>query len=100
MQCREEEDQQIVRCQAERQEPDQLFRDPAAQLPLLLADMAAESFKLLPEAFDPGHPAARNVRSKLDLLRRRAEASGDQELNALSEELEARWTSLCAQAKA
>ena len=74
--------------------------DPAAQLPLLLADMAAESFKLLPEAFDPDHPAARNVRSKLDLLRRRAEASGDQELNALSEELEARWTSLCAQAKA
>ena len=70
--------------------------DPSAQLPILLADMAAESFKLLPETFDPAHPAARNVRSKLDLLRRRAKACGDEEAIALSEALEKRWDALCA----
>ena len=69
--------------------------NPAAQLPILLADMAAESFKLLPEAFDAAHPAARNVRSKLDLLRRRAEACGDDTVLALSQELEDRWSALC-----
>ena len=70
--------------------------DPAAQLPILLADMAQESFKLLPEAFDPNHPNARNVRAKLDLLKRWAEKRGDAEALALSEELEARWRQLCA----
>ena len=69
---------------------------PAAQLPILLADMAQESFKLLPEVFDPDHPAARNVRSKLDLLGRRAAESGDAEAIALYEELEKRWSDLCA----
>ena len=68
--------------------------NPAAQMQVLLSDMAAESFKLLPESFDPAHPAARNVRSKLDLLRRRAGQSGDPEALALSEELEARWSAL------
>ena len=70
-------------------------RDPSGQLLLLLADMAAESFKLLPESFDPAHPAARNVRSKLNLLRRRAEAAGCPEALAASAELEERWNKLC-----
>ena len=67
--------------------------DPSSQLLALLADMVAESMKLVPEGAlkDPGHPAARNVESKLALLESRAESSGDPEIIAAAQALRQAW---------
>jgi len=69
-------------------------RSPADQLTLLLADMARESFKLIPASCDAGHPAVRNAHSKLSLFLRRAEASGRAEYAALAEQLRGMWAAL------
>ncbi len=42
--------------------------DASAQLLDLLADMAVESLKLIPEGAEINHPSVENVRSKLDVL--------------------------------
>ena len=63
--------------------------DVSGQLLDLVADMAAESLKLIPEGADSGHPAVKNALSKIDILRRWAESAGDGEYIDLADELAA-----------
>ena len=53
----------------------------------LLADMTAESMKLVPESADMEHPYVKNARSKLEVLR--AWAGGDEAYLAFADSLEA-----------
>ena len=62
--------------------------DVTGQLLDLLADMAAESLKLIPEGADAGHPYVKNSRSKIDVLRNRAKASGNTEYLEFADTLE------------
>lgn len=64
--------------------------DISGQLLDLLADMAMESVKLIPEGADGDHPYVQNALSKFELLKARAEAAGDGEYAALAEEQLAR----------
>lgn len=64
--------------------------DISGQLLDLLADMAMESVKLIPEGADGAHPYVQNALSKFELLKARAEAAGDGEYAALAEEQLAR----------
>ena len=64
--------------------------DISGQLLDLLADMAMESVKLIPEGADAGHPYVQNALSKFELLKARAEMAGDGEYIALAEEQLAR----------
>ena len=50
--------------------------DITPQLHDLLADMAAESLKLIPDGAAADHPAVKNARSKLDLLKTLPEYAG------------------------
>ncbi len=63
--------------------------DVSAQLLDLLADMAAESTKLVPEGAAADHPNVKNVLSKLDLLRTWASAAGSGAYLALADSLAA-----------
>ena len=49
--------------------------DISGQLLDLVADMAAESLKLIPECADGNHPFARNAKSRIDVLRKWASAA-------------------------
>ncbi len=49
--------------------------DISGQLLDLVADMAAESLKLIPEGADGNHPFARNAKSRIDVLRKWASAA-------------------------
>ena len=53
--------------------------DVSGQLADLAADMAAESLKKIPEGAGPDHPYVENALSKIDVLRKWAFASGNQE---------------------
>ena len=64
--------------------------DTSGQLLDLLADMAAESLKLIPEGAAPEHPCVKNARSKLAVLRAWAEAAGTEAYLAFADELEGR----------
>ena len=61
--------------------------DVSGQLLDLLADMAAESVKLIPEGADETHPYARNARSKIAVLKSWAEADGNEAYIAFAESL-------------
>ena len=65
-------------------------RDVSAQLLDLLADMAAESLKLIPEHAYSSHPAVRNVCSKLAVLRSWADALSSPACLSLADSLAAR----------
>jgi len=62
--------------------------DVTRQLVDLVADMAGESLKLVPEGAGAEHPYVKNARSKLDVLRRWADAAGNGTYAALADELE------------
>ena len=64
--------------------------DVSAQLLDLLADMAAESLKLIPEGAGPSHPSVKNVQSKLAVLSSWAEDMGNKEYVLFAEELKNR----------
>ena len=51
--------------------------DVSEQLLDLLADMAAESVKLIPEGADAGHPYVKNAQSKIEVLRSWAAFAGN-----------------------
>lgn len=57
--------------------------DVTGQLTDLLADMAAESGKLIPEGADAVHPKVRNAMSKIAVLRKWASAAGNEAVPAL-----------------
>ena len=59
--------------------------DVSAQLLDLLADMAMESVKLIPEGATGDHPCVQNALSKFELLKARAKAAGNLEYVALAE---------------
>ena len=61
--------------------------DISGQLMDLLADMAAESLKLIPEGTGGDHPYMKNARSKIALLRAWAEENGRPDYTAFAEEL-------------
>lgn len=62
-------------------------QDVSAQLTALLADMAEGSVKLIPNGAGSSHPAVRNARSKLALLRDRARNAGAGQYQAIVDEL-------------
>ena len=62
--------------------------DISEQLMDLLADMAAESVKLIPEGAGADHPNVKNVRSKFSVLRKWAETMGNDAWLKFAEELE------------
>ena len=62
--------------------------DVTGQLLDLLADMAAESLKLIPEGADAGHPYVKNSRSKIDVLREWAKAGGSADYTEFANTLE------------
>ena len=62
--------------------------DTNEQLLDLLADMAAESLKLVPEGADAGHPRVKNAKSKIEVLRAWATAANDEKALAVADELE------------
>ena len=53
----------------------------------LLADMAAESLKLIPEDAGSDHPSVKNARSKIAVLKAWAEETGKKEYALFAEEL-------------
>ena len=59
--------------------------DVSGQLLELIADMAAESLKLIPEGSDADSPRVKNARSKLEVLRKWA--AGDADMLAYADEL-------------
>ena len=59
--------------------------DISGQLMDLLADMAAQSLKLIPEGTGGDHPYMKNARSKIEVLRRWA--AGDTDMLAYADEL-------------
>ena len=61
--------------------------DISAQLMDLLADMAAESLKLIPEDAGSDHPSVKNARSKIAVLKAWAEETGKKEYALFAEEL-------------
>ena len=61
--------------------------DVSAQLMDLLADMAAESLKLIPEGAGTEHPCVKNARSKTAVLKTWAEETGEAEYTLFAEEL-------------
>ena len=63
-------------------------RDVTAQLMDLLADMAMESLKLIPEDADAGHPYVKNAQSKIAVLRDWAAAQADADATRLADTLE------------
>ena len=63
--------------------------DISGQLLDLVADMAAESMRLIPEGADADHPNVKNARSKIDVLRAWASAAGSADLLSFADELEA-----------
>ena len=62
--------------------------DVTGQLLDLLADMAAESLKLIPEGAEAGQPYVKNSISKIDVLRNWAKASGNTEYLEFADILE------------
>ena len=62
--------------------------DISGQLMDLLADMAAESLKLIPEGAGADHPAVKNTRSKIAVLRVWAVETGKTEYIAFADELQ------------
>ncbi len=62
-------------------------KDVNAQLMSLLADMAGESVKLINKKAGRTHPSVLNAKSKIDLLLRRAKASGMKEYVTEAERL-------------
>ena len=60
--------------------------DHSAQLLDLLADMAVESLGKIPEGAGTDHPYVKNAESKFELLKKRAEAAGNEEYVALAED--------------
>ncbi|MBQ3448840.1 MAG: hypothetical protein IJG34_02950, partial [Synergistaceae bacterium] len=58
-----------------------------AQLMSLLADMAGDSVKLITKKAGRTHPSVMNAKSKIDLLFRRAKASGMKEYLSEAERL-------------
>ena len=65
-------------------------RDVSAQLLDLLADMAAESLKLIPEHAPASHPSVRNACSKIAVLRSWADALSSPACLSLADSLAAR----------
>ena len=63
--------------------------DISGQLLDLVADMAAESLKLIPEGAGKDHPYVLNARSKINVLRQRALAADDRERLLFADTLEA-----------
>ena len=61
--------------------------DISYQLLDLLADMAAESLKLIPEMAGPHHPYVINARSKIQVLEKWANKAGRAETVSFVEEL-------------
>ena len=61
--------------------------DISAQLMDLLADMAAESLKLIPDDAGSDHPSVKNTRSKIAVLKAWAEETGKKEYALFAEEL-------------
>ncbi len=61
--------------------------DITGQLMDLLADMAAESLKLIPEGAGSDHPNVKNAESKIAVLKAWAEETGYTEYTAFAEEL-------------
>ena len=61
--------------------------DISGQLMDLLADMAAESLKLIPEGADGNHPKVKNALSKIAVLKTWAEENGRADYTAFAEEL-------------
>lgn len=61
--------------------------DISGQLMDLLADMAAESLKLIPEGAGAEHPYVKNALSKIDVLKKWAEETGKTEYMVFAEEL-------------
>ena len=64
--------------------------DISAQLMDLLADMAAESLKLIPDDAGSDHPSVKNARSKIAVLKAWAEETGKKEYALFAEELTSR----------
>ena len=63
--------------------------DISGQLLDLLADMAAESLRLVPEGCKADHPYVKNAKSKIAVLKAWATEAGQQEYLAFAKELEA-----------
>lgn len=63
--------------------------DVTGQLTELLADMASESMRLIPEGAEATHPNVKNSLSKIDVLREWASDNGLKEYLQLADELEA-----------
>ena len=61
--------------------------DISGQLIDLLADMAAESLKLIPEGAGEDHPYVKNARSKIAVLKAWAEENGRTDYTAFAKEL-------------
>ena len=61
--------------------------DVSAQLMDLLADMAAESLKLIPDGAGSDHPSVKNAQSKIAVLKAWAEETGKQEYAFFAKEL-------------
>ena len=61
--------------------------DVSAQLMDLLADMAAESLKLIPDGAGSDHPSVKNAQSKISVLKAWAEETGKKEYAFFAEEL-------------
>ena len=61
--------------------------DISSQLLDLLADMAAESVKLIPEGADTQSPYVRNTESKIEVLRSWAKSTGNEEAEAYADTL-------------
>lgn len=66
-------------------------RDVTAQLLDLLADMTAESLKLIPDHAGGDHPNVKNTLSKAAVLRKWAEKAGNEEYVQFAERLAERW---------
>jgi hypothetical protein len=64
--------------------------DVSGQLMDLLADMAAESLKLIPEGADASHPNAKSAQSKIAVLKAWAKETGKTEYAAFADGLLAR----------
>ena len=61
--------------------------DISAQLMDLLADMAAESLKLIPDDAGTDHPSVKNAQSKIAVLKSWAEETGKKEYALFAEDL-------------
>ena len=64
-------------------------RDVSGQLLDLLADMAGESMKLIPEGAAADSPYVKNAQSKISVLRKWASAAGNEQYLQWADELEA-----------